>query len=157
MREPLPLPPRIDPSAVPEFDHRRVLATGKYRHDQEILVGPRMLEGEEGYNVITPLERVDGSKILISRGWIKKDKKDQRKRKDEALPTGEVTVQGLLREPFKKNMFTPQNKPKDNAWYFPDVEEMAKWTESDAIWVEETMRECSFMTSCFASGEADAD
>jgi len=45
----------------------------------------------------------------------------------------------LLREPFKKNMFTPENRPKEGKFYFPDVLEMAKLTGSQPVWIEETM------------------
>ncbi|PGH26710.1 hypothetical protein AJ80_01656 [Polytolypa hystricis UAMH7299] len=139
VKPPLPLPPVIDPSAVPEFDYRRVYATGRFRHDQEMLIGPRIHDEHEGFSVITPLERDDGaSTILVSRGWIAKDLKDQKDRK-EGLPQGEVTVEGLLREPYKKNMFTPDNKPEEDKFYFPDVEQMAQLTGSQPIFVEETM------------------
>ena len=49
-------------------------------------------------------------------------------------------VEGLLRAPPKKNMFTPLNRPEKGEWFFPDVQEMAEWTGSQAVWVEETMR-----------------
>jgi surfeit locus 1 family protein len=144
VRPPLPLPPNIDPSAVPSFDYRRVYATGRFRHDQEMLVGPRLHDGEDGYLVVTPLERVDekgkSSKTLVCRGWIRKDKAEQNTRDGSALPMGDVTVQGLLREPWKKNMFTPVNSPEKGLWHFPDVEEMGRWTGSQAVWIEETMR-----------------
>ncbi|KAL2758452.1 hypothetical protein ACRALDRAFT_2072930, partial [Sodiomyces alcalophilus JCM 7366] len=140
IRDPLPLPPRIDPSAVPEFDYRRVLATGRLRHDREMLIGPRMREGEQGYMVVTPLERPDGaSTILVNRGWISKKMADQRARSPDALPQGMVTVEGLLREPWKKNMFTPDNKPEKGEFYFPDVHQMAEWSGSEPIWIEVTM------------------
>jgi surfeit locus 1 family protein len=144
VRDPLPLPPTIDPAAIKDFDYRRVYATGKFRHDQEMLIGPRLNDGNDGYMVVTPLEReFDGysgnTKILICRGWIPKDKKSQRAR-PEGLPQGEVTVQGLLREPWKKNMFTPENKPEQNAFYFPDVQQMANHTGSQPVWIEETMK-----------------
>ncbi|PSN70356.1 SURF-family protein Shy1 [Corynespora cassiicola Philippines] len=141
---PLELPLRIDPEAVPHFDYRKVYAKGVLRHDQEMLVGPRMLEGEEGYTVITPLEREDEqgrkSKILCNRGWIRKDAaKHWYRAKNGALPEGEVTVEGLLRQPPKKNMFTPTNKPEEGEWFFPDIKEMAAWTGSQEVYVEETM------------------
>jgi surfeit locus 1 family protein len=139
VREPLPLPPRIDPTAVNEFDYRRVYATGHFRHDKEMLIGPRMREGQNGYLVVTPLEREgDGSTILVCRGWISKEKASQEKRK-EGLPQGTVTVEGLLREPWKKNFFTPENRPDKGEFYFPDVSQMAKLTDSQPVWVEETM------------------
>lgn len=141
---PLELPLRIDPEAIKDFDYRKVYATGILRHDQEMLIGPRMLEGEEGYTVVTPLERKDEKgnihKILCCRGWIKKDASPQWfRKKNGALPEGEVTVEGLLRVPPKGNMFTPKNEPEKNKWFFPNVEEMAQYSESQTVWVEETM------------------
>lgn len=139
LREPLPLPPRIDPETVPDFDYRRVYAKGKFRHDLEMLIGPRMRDGVEGYLVITPLEREgDGSTILVNRGWISKKFARQNTRPD-SLPSGVVIVEGLLREPWKKNIFTPDNRPEKGEFYFPDVKQMAELTGSQPVWVEATM------------------
>lgn len=141
VRDPLPLPPTIDPAVIHDFDYRRVFATGRYRHDQEMLIGPRIFEGEDGYLVVTPLEREDGaSKVLVNRGWISKAKKDQRNR-PLGVPQGEIAVQGLLREPWKKNLFTPDNRPEQGDFYFPDVVQMAGLTKSQPVWIEATMRE----------------
>ena len=138
VREPLPLPPRVDPDAISEFDYRRVYATGRLRHDQEMLIGPRVHEGQDGYLVVTPLEREgSGTSVLVNRGWIARKFKVQRTRK-EGLPTGDVTVEGLLREPWKKNMFTPDNKPEAGEFYFPDVNQMAAFTGCQPVWIEET-------------------
>ena len=140
------MPPVVDPAAVGEFDYRRVWARGVLRHEQEMLIGPRLHDGKDGYLVVTPLDRsaefrgVKGNtRILVNRGWITKDKAAQSTRPD-SLPTGEVTVEGLLREPWKRNMFTPVNVPQEEKWYFPDVYEMASHAGTQAIWVEETMR-----------------
>ncbi|KAJ9622722.1 surf-like protein [Taxawa tesnikishii (nom. ined.)] len=127
VRDPLPLPPAVDPAAIKDFDYRRVYATGKFRHDQEMLIGPRLLDGKDGYLVITPLERqFEGYKgnttVLVCRGWIPKDKAAQASR-PEGLPTGEVT-----------------NKPEERKFYFPDVEQMAQFTGSQPVWIEETMK-----------------
>ncbi|ORX91997.1 SURF-family protein Shy1 [Clohesyomyces aquaticus] len=121
---PLELPLKIDPDAIKDFDYRRVYAKGVLRHDQEILIGPRVYEGEDGYTVVTPLERQDAM---------------GNKKQEGALPEGEVVIEGLLREPPKGNMFTPRNLPEKGRWYFPDVKQMAEYTGSQAVWVEETM------------------
>ena len=139
VREPLPLPPHIDPSAIKDFDYRRVYTTGRLRHDQEMLVGPRIHDGNNGYLVVTPLEREgEGTTVLVNRGWIPKKLKRQADRKD-GLPKDSVTVEGLLREPWKKNMFTPDNRPELREFYFPDVEQMARITGSQSVWIEEIM------------------
>lgn len=112
-------------------------------------MGPRVYDGAPGFSVITPLERTSedgtaqGSKILVARGWIAKNAAEQslrRRMSAEALPEGRVLVEGLLREPFKKNMFTPANLPEKGQWYFPDVDEMAAHTGSSGVWVEATMQ-----------------
>lgn len=140
LRPPLPLPPSVNPEAIDEFDYRRVYATGRFRHDQEMLIGPRMHEGHDGYLVVTPLEREGESTILVNRGWISKKLGDQQSRK-KGLPEGQVTVEGLLRSPWKKNMFTPANKPSEGKFYFPDVYQMAELSGSQPIWVEATTGE----------------
>lgn len=139
IRDPLPLPAHVDPSVVPDFDYRRIYTKGHFRHDKEMLIGPRMREGEEGYEVVTPFEREggEGTTILVNRGWIAKKFKRQSTRLD-SLPRGEVTVEGLLRQPWKKNMFTPDNRPDKWEFYFPDVLQMAALVGSQPIWVEVT-------------------
>lgn len=105
-----------------------------------------MYEGEEGYIVITPLQRStaepgsSGSEntVLINRGWISKKLKDQKDR-PEGLPQGEVVVEGLIRDPVKKNYFTPDNRPDKGEFYFPDIEQMAQLTGSQPVLIEETM------------------
>ena len=146
VRDPLPLPPVIDPAAVKEFDYRRVRARGRWRHDKECLIGPRVHDGQDGYLVITPLDREaefpdarQNTTVLVCRGWIPKAKAAQSSR-PASLSQDVMQVEGLLREPWKKNMFTPTNDPARNAWYFPDIHQIAVHTGSQPIWIEETMQ-----------------
>ena len=147
LKPPLPLPPRVDPSAIKDFDYRRVYATGLLRHDQEMLIGPRIHDGRNGFLVVTPLERDgDASKILVNRGWIPKKLARQSDRKG-GLPKEIVTLEGLLREPWKKNMFTPDNRPELGDFFFPDVHQMARFSGSDPVWIEETMGRLTLETT----------
>ncbi len=65
-----------------------------------------MRDGESGYTVVTPLEREGGAEagttVLVNRGWIAKEKANQRRRHPDGLPRGEVRVEGMLRKPWKK-------------------------------------------------------
>lgn len=139
----------MDADAIRDFDYRRVVARGRYRHDQEMLVGPRMRDGEDGFMVITPLEREPDPRgrgtttVLVNRGWVSRKLRSRRDRL-EGLPMGEVVVEGLLREPWKKNMFTPENRPDKGEFYFPDVAQMAGLVGSQPVWIEQTMGTCLF-------------
>lgn len=116
-------------------------ARGWFLHDKEMLIGPRIRDGQNGYFVVTPLEREGASTVLVNRGWVPKKFKRKEDRSKEALPQGEVMVEGLLREPWTKNFFTPDNNPEKGEFYFPDVGQMAQVSGSEAVWVEETMGE----------------
>lgn len=156
-RPPLPLPAaKLDADAVAtELDHRRVTVTGRFAHGREMLVGPRTREGVDGYMVVTPLELGEpgdaDTTVLVNRGWISRKMRRQEDRErqqaagggrwmqDDALPRGEVTVEGLLRKPWKRNMFTPANRPEKGEFYFPDVAQMAALAHSQPVWIEATM------------------
>ena len=110
-----------------------------------------MRDSKNGYFVVTPLERAgDASTVLVNRGWIEKKFGRQTERK-ASLSEGEVVVEGLLREPWKKNIFTPDNKPEIGEFYFPDVMQMAEVSGSQAVWIEETMRTLSSWLSNLSS------
>jgi cytochrome oxidase assembly protein ShyY1 len=50
---------------------RPVIATGSYAADGQVLVGPRRLEGREGYWVVTPLVVDDtGARLAVVRGFV---------------------------------------------------------------------------------------
>lgn len=76
------------------------------------------------------------STILVRRGWVPRDKKDQETRL-EGLTEGEVTVEGLLRSGEQKaSSFVPENNPEKNEWYSLDVEEMAKQSGAQPVVIE---------------------
>jgi len=50
---------------IEEFDYRVVLVKGKFRHDQEMLVGPRTRDGALGYHIIAPIERENGYSLFV--------------------------------------------------------------------------------------------
>ncbi|KAI8374131.1 SURF1 family-domain-containing protein [Radiomyces spectabilis] len=133
---PIPLPRRINEDTVKDYEYRRVAVTGHYRHDKEMLLGPRTRgDGNVGYFIITPLERKNGTSVLVKRGWVSTAKKDQRAR-PESLEEDEVEVEGLLRMSERRNTFTPDNAPSSNQWYWTDVETMAQLTGSEPLLVE---------------------
>ncbi|KAG0329175.1 surf-like protein [Podila humilis] len=133
----IPLPRKVNLNVIEDFEYRKVKVTGHFRHDQEMLLGPRTRgDGQPGYFLITPFERVNGSKILVRRGWVPREKKNQETRLD-GLTQGEVTVEGLLRSGEQKaSSFVPENSPEKNEWYSLDLETMAKQADCQPVVVE---------------------
>jgi hypothetical protein len=62
------LPEGVDTSAaaVDEASYRSVIVTGVYRVDQQVLIPNRTYNGAAGFWVITPIEQVDGTAVVIN-------------------------------------------------------------------------------------------
>lgn len=71
---------------------RRVSATGTYEAGHQVIVTPRLLDGQRGAWVMTPLN-VGGSYLPVVRGFISDPSQAQ------PPPSGEVTVVGALAPP----------------------------------------------------------
>jgi len=50
--------------------YRKVIVTGIWDPDHQILLDSRTYRGKVGYEVLTPLETGGGKVILINRGWV---------------------------------------------------------------------------------------
>lgn len=104
-------------------EYRHVSASGRFLHDRETLVQAVTEEGP-GYWVLTPLQRSDGTMILINRGFVPSDRREASTRQ-EGNPQGEVEVTGLLRMTEPKGGFLRNNVPEHNRWYSRDVAAIA--------------------------------
>ncbi len=75
----------------------RVTATGRYDTAQEILIRNRTVDGQVGYEVLTPLLLADGSALLVDRGWVPPHPDGITVAPDyPAAPAGTVTVVGRV-------------------------------------------------------------
>ncbi|KAF8735214.1 hypothetical protein AX14_002479 [Amanita brunnescens Koide BX004] len=138
---PLPLPPKVNLSVIPEFAFRKVMLNGKWDHAHTMLVGPRVREGVHGVHVVTPLVRENGSTILVDRGFVSNERLADSAFRNEQ---GEATIFGLLRTSQPRNYFTPDNEPEKGKWYWTDVPAMAEYAGGDASGVQEVFVEQIF-------------
>jgi surfeit locus 1 family protein len=103
-----------------EEDYRRIRVTGRYEPKEALIFrGSGKVAGQSsqpGYWVMGALRLADGGAVLVNRGFVPLAWKD----KQHDLPTGEVTVTGLLRAPEDRNMFTPADNPASGQWYTRD-------------------------------------
>ncbi|GAA1642497.1 SURF1 family protein [Catellatospora bangladeshensis] len=75
----------------------RVTATGRYDAAQEILIRNRTVDGQVGYEVLTPLLLADGSALLVDRGWVPPHPDGITVAPDyPTAPAGTVTVVGRV-------------------------------------------------------------
>jgi len=100
---------------------QRIQLKGTFLHDKEVLLGPRsappglfgaaaqgLASNPQGYYIITPLKRSDGTILFIMRGWIPMNMKEWNK------PNNEVEIVAIVSETERKARFTPENNINSN-------------------------------------------
>lgn len=117
-----PAPDAFDP-ARDEFRHVR--ASGRFRNDSETLVhglaaGDTPGRALQGYYVITPFVRDDGTTVLVNRGFTPTELKAQADRRD-GLIEGPTTVIGIVRGSEVRTMFVPAPDPARGEWFNRDI------------------------------------
>ncbi len=120
----VPLPRDITAANIDEWEFTRVHLTGVFRHELEMIVLSRPRQGEAGSRVVTPFETEGGRLVLVDRGWVPVGAEDPARRADGQIE-GPMKVEGLLRGKPQTNLFTPDNQPDRDVWYWIDAEAMS--------------------------------
>lgn len=83
-------------------------------------------DGQTGFFVYTPLQLSDGRVILVNRGFVPYDKKEQAARPGSTVD-GETSVVGLSRNRLaeKPSWVVPDNDLAKNIFYWKDLDAMA--------------------------------
>jgi surfeit locus 1 family protein len=115
---------QLSPAAITDLDFRHGAATGTFRHEREMYIAARTMEGSVGYQIVTPLQQADGSVVLVNRGWVPETRKDPAKRAEGQL-AGTVTVDGAIRAPGVQHWLQPDNQAALNIWFWSDLPAMA--------------------------------
>lgn len=120
--KPIALPTWLD--NLDRYEFRRVAVTGEFLHDKEFYLINRSLKGKPGLNVVTLLKRADGGgHVLVNRGWVPFDRRDPKTRQKGQI-TGGVIVEGIIRLAKGPGLFTPENEPHNNTWFYVDPASM---------------------------------
>lgn len=114
-------PPVALPDQLAGLEFRRVTVAGHFDHTREITILNQTAGRQTGVHLVTPLVLADGSAVLINRGFVPAGALAQASR-----PAGGVTVTGLLRGPYGRNRFTPDDRPQQGEWFAFDATAMAK-------------------------------
>ena len=89
--------PRPDVNLPLAEEWTMVRVTGRYAAQSLMLVRNRPNNGVFGYEVVVPLERSDGTSILVDRGWIPNGRSAADPSTVPTTPAGDITVTGWLR------------------------------------------------------------
>ena len=100
-------------------EYRRVRVEGRFAFDREALVRASTALGA-GYWVLTPLQTPDGAWVLVNRGFIPPELREQ-------VPHGDAaqSIVGLLRFSEPGGSLLQHNDPADARWYSRDVAAIA--------------------------------
>lgn len=104
-------------------EYRAVGVTGRFLNDRETLVEASTKRGM-GFWVLTPLEARDGFTVLVNRGFVPRDRRDQATRVSGQID-GETRVTGLLRISEPVGAFLRSNDAGADRWYSRDVAAIA--------------------------------
>ncbi|MGD1036117.1 MAG: SURF1 family protein [Roseiarcus sp.] len=127
---PVDLPAEADWAKLKPADaeYRHVRLAGVYDAGRQALVfralaSPRGRYGGPGYLVMTPLRLASGAAVLVNRGFVPEDRKDQAA---SIGAGGETLVTGLMRASEERTWFTPADDPARGQWFTRDVEAIAR-------------------------------
>lgn len=102
----------------------RVKVDGRFHHAKELYLYA-VSDGRVGWHVITPLETADGEMVLIDRGFVPDALRDPPTRASGQIEEL-VAVTGIVRAPGQQALFTPDNEPKANRWFWRDLAAMTR-------------------------------
>lgn len=92
--------------------YRRVRVRGRWDVDETVLIRSRALNGQAGYDVVTPLEADDGTTVIVNRGFAPNGEGGEAAIFRFARPkAAEAEVQGLLRPSEERGRFQPKDRP----------------------------------------------
>ncbi len=117
--------PKLRPE---DYEYRHVYAIGTFEHGEESLVfrpsgGPAATA--PGYFVLTPLLLKSGGYVIVNRGFVPMDRKEQSSRLSGQLQ-GEIVVAGLMSPPEPRNFFTPADDPAARQYFTLDPRVIAQ-------------------------------
>ena len=133
-QEAKPLPMTIDDPAV--WDYQAVTLSGTFRNDQETYLQAQSANGNFGYQIITPLERADGTTVLVNRGWVPFEMREPSTR-TEGIIEGPVTINGIARLGWNHTWiaenFVLDNDPVKKIFFEAELQEMADAHQIDVL------------------------
>ena len=115
---------------IHSLQFRRASASGVFESSREVLIRSQVVNGQPGYDVITPLTKEDGATIAVNRGWVPLEF-DSVPVDVAPPPEGETTVTGVI---YLSQERGPLNPSGDGRTFSRiDLDEISTRTDTDLL------------------------
>ena len=105
-------------------NYQKVKFSGIFDFKKQIYLYSLNNKGKPGYDIITPLKINSNEILLINRGWIQKDQKNN-KNINKIISN---SFEGILKKITKPNPFKPDNDIENNIWYSLNLKDLENFT-----------------------------
>lgn len=117
-----------DVMRFPRYHH--VSVTGRFDDAHQFLLDNEIIDGEDGYQVLTPLVLTDGRVLLVDRGWVPFTGSEERLPDVRLTASGTISLTGRLDNlPAGGLSFGKRGPPPGDHWpkvtTFPDMQQLS--------------------------------
>ena len=106
------------------INYQKVKFSGTFDFEKQIYLYSLNSNGKPGYDIITPIKINFNEILLVNRGWISNDLKNNKninKMKSKSF-------EGIVKKISKSNPFKPENDIKNNVWYSLKLKDLQNFT-----------------------------
>ncbi len=105
-------------------NYQKVKFNGTFDFEKQIYLYSLNSKGTPGYDIITPIKTNSNEILLVNRGWINKDVRDNK----NINSINSKSFEGILKRITKPNLFKPENDIENNIWYSLKLEDLESFT-----------------------------
>ena len=106
------------------INYQKVKFNGIFDFEKQVYLSSLNNKGTPGYDLITPIKMNSNEIVLVNRGWIKKDLRNNKSINN----INSKFFEGILKKITKPNPFKPENDIKNNIWYSLKLEDLESFT-----------------------------
>ena len=159
--------PQAIANSIETHEFNQVACEGEFDHTCQVLLGPRSAPpgaatgppgapgAGTGFDVLTPLQCADGTRVIVNRGWVPRAAGMDPAAGGISAPKGVQRVRGILRRGEARNKYA-HNTLKTGEFAWLDLDTLAYETESAPVLVVATTTSDEARPSGGGSGAAAA-
>ena len=105
-------------------NYQKVKFSGNFDFQKQVYLYSLNSSGAPGFDIITPIKIKSNEILLVNRGWIKKNFKDNK----SINKVERNSFEGVIKKITKPNPFKQENDIKNNIWYSLNLNDLENFT-----------------------------